>query len=79
MNNQSTHLPFSKINYQLMIFGIVVIGLGYLGIALDPAPYGFGMWGITIGPITILAGFCIQFFAILYIPKKLLRPDKEVF
>ena len=62
--------PFSKINYQLLVLGILLIGLGYLGMALDKEPYGFGIWGITIGPITILLGFLVEFFAIMYTPKK---------
>ncbi len=69
MKQEPTKLPFCKVNYQLMVLGILLIGAGYLAMSLDQAPYGFGSLGITIGPITILLGYLIEFWAILYIPK----------
>jgi membrane-bound ClpP family serine protease len=67
---QSSQLPFGKINYILLITGVVLIVLGYVLIAIDKAPYGFGILGITIGPITLVLGFIIQFFAIMYTKKR---------
>ncbi len=69
MKKDSTQLPFSKINYQLMVLGISLIALGYLAMALDQELYGFGKLGITIGPIIVLLGYLIEFLAILYVPK----------
>jgi hypothetical protein len=69
MQQKTTKLPFKKVNYQLMLLGITVIILGYLIMALEKAPHGFGTLGLTVGPIMVLGGYLIEFFAILYQPK----------
>jgi hypothetical protein len=61
-------LPFSKKNYQLMVVGLVVIAVGFVIMALDPKPHGFGFLGITLSPVVVLTGFVIEVFAILYTP-----------
>jgi hypothetical protein len=63
-------LPFGKKNYQWMIIGIVVLITGFTLMSLDDQPYGFGFWGLTMGPIVVVAGFVIEFFAILHRPAK---------
>ena len=68
MSNQS--LPFSKKNYILMLIGIAVIVVGFTIIGLDPEPHGFGVMGLTLGPIVTLAGFIFEFYAIFYKEKK---------
>jgi hypothetical protein len=62
-------LVFEKINYMLMLGGIGVLILGFVIMTMDKEEYGFGMLGITVGPIIVAIGFIIQFFAILYKPK----------
>lgn len=52
-----------------MIVGIMVLLLGFLLMSIDSEEYGFGVLGLTIGPITVFLGFCIEFVAILYKPK----------
>lgn len=69
MNNKSK-MAFNKKNYILMIIGLVVILLGYFIMTLDNEEYGFGFIGITLGPIVLIAGFIIEFFAILVKNKK---------
>jgi hypothetical protein len=61
-------LPFSKRNYQLMVLGLLVIAAGFIIMALDTEPHGFGFLGITLSPVVVLAGFVIEVFAILYSP-----------
>lgn len=63
-------LAFEKKNYVIMIIGIVVIVLGYIFMSMDSEAYGFGTMGLTVGPITVLIGFGIEFYAILHNPKK---------
>lgn len=58
-------LAFGKKNYILMITGIVIIGFGFFIMSIDRETYGFGVLGITIGPIIVMGGFIIEFFAIL--------------
>ncbi len=69
MNNKSK-MAFNKKNYILMIIGLVVILLGYFIMTLDSEEYGFGFLGITLGPLVLITGFIIEFFAILVKDKK---------
>ena len=63
-------MPFGKINYTLMIAGVVVVLLGMLVMAMDDSPNGQGVLGRTVSPLILLLGFVIEFFAIFYSPKK---------
>ena len=66
IKKNSKNLPFGKRNYQLVLLGVLVIVVGFTLIAVDKEEYGFGILGITIGPITVMTGFIIEFFAIMY-------------
>lgn len=68
MNNKE-QLPFGKKNYILMLVGIGILTLGFILMSLDDQEYGFGFLGITLGPITVMIGFIIEFFAILSKPE----------
>ena len=68
--SEKRKLAFSKANYMIMIIGVVVLALGFVIMTLDSEPYGFGFVGLTLGPIVVMAGFMIQFFAILHNPEK---------
>ncbi len=69
MNNENK-LPFERTNYIIMIAGILVLVLGYVVMSLDQEEYGFGFLGLTLGPIIVVLGFIVEFFAILYRPKQ---------
>lgn len=67
---------FSRLNYQLLIAGLVVIFIGFLlmagGGSDDPAKFDPGIFSfrrITFGPIIVLIGFIIDGVAIMYRPK----------
>ena len=62
-------LPFGKKNYRLMLAGIVILIIGFVLMSLDSEPYGFGFLGLTLGPLVVLAGFVVEFFAILSKPE----------
>ncbi|PWK26571.1 Protein of unknown function (DUF3098) [Arcicella aurantiaca] len=57
--------PFGKTNYSLMLAGIAIILIGFFVMSLDKEEFGFGFLGLTLGPIIVLAGFGLEFFAIL--------------
>ena len=63
-------MAFTRMNYTLMLIGIGVLFLGFFIMTLDKETYGFGFLGITLGPLIVIAGFIIQFFAILYKPRQ---------
>jgi hypothetical protein len=64
LNNKEA-LPFGKTNYTLMLAGIAIILIGFFIMSLDKTEFGFGFLGLTLGPIIVLAGFALEFFAIL--------------
>ncbi|MGA0558473.1 DUF3098 domain-containing protein [Larkinella sp. VNQ87] len=61
-------LPFGRANYTLMIIGVVIILLGFIVMSLDTEEFGFGILGLTIGPLIVMGGFVLEFFAILRRP-----------
>jgi Protein of unknown function (DUF3098) len=63
-------LPFGKTNFQLMLIGIVALATGFVLMSIDKEPYGFGFFGLILGPVIVIAGFIIEIFAILYTPKE---------
>lgn len=64
------NLTFKRINYILLLTGIAVLALGFIIMTLETAEHGYGILGLTVGPIVIMTGFGIQFAAILYKSKK---------
>ena len=69
MGNKS-NMAFGRKNYILMVIGIVFLLLGFFIMTLDKQEYGFGFLGITLGPLIVMSGFVIEFFAILVKDKK---------
>jgi len=59
-------LPFKKINFIIMLIGILLIVTGFVIMANDSEQYGFGFMGLTLGPITVMTGFIVEFFAITF-------------
>ena len=55
---------FGKKNYILMFVGLLFLALGLFIMTQDTEQYGFGFMGIVLGPIVIMIGFIIEFFAI---------------
>ncbi len=53
-----------------MIIGIVALVTGFSIMSLDQQQHGFGLLGITLGPVIVMAGFIIEIFAILHRPIK---------
>lgn len=58
-------MPFGPKNYKLALLGVLLIIGGFILMALDSTEFGFGLLGLTVGPVTVLAGFAVNFFAIL--------------
>ena len=68
---------FDKINYKILLIGIVVIALGFIlmsgGGSDDPNVFNedvFSFRRIRLAPTTVLIGFGITIYAILKNPKK---------
>lgn len=69
MSKPSDRLYFGKTNIAIMLAGIGLIFLGFVCMAIDSEPYGFGTLGLTVGPILTFLGFVIEFVAIMYTPR----------
>lgn len=64
----SSHFAFGPRNYRLMFIGLAVLAAGFITMTLDTEDYGLGFFGITLGPILLVVGFIIEFFAIMADP-----------
>jgi hypothetical protein len=53
-----------------MAIGFAVIAFGFIVMTLDREPHGFGVLGLTIGPVIVVSGFVLEVFAILHTPKE---------
>lgn len=62
-------MPFGRTNYQLMLAGIALIVVGFVIMGQDKEAFGFGVPGLTLGPGVVMAGFVLEFFAIMARPK----------
>lgn len=70
-------LPFSKMNFILVLVGVALIALGMIlmigGGSDDPDVFNekmFSFQRITLSPILILAGFVVEIVAIFWRGKK---------
>lgn len=65
---QTPRFAFGPRNYRLMFLGLAVLAAGFITMTLDTADYGEGFLGITLGPILLVVGFVIEFWAIMAKP-----------
>jgi hypothetical protein len=63
-------LAFGKKNYQWMIIGLITLVVGFVIMSIDKEAFGFGFFGLTLGPIIVMIGFVIEIYAILHKPEK---------
>lgn len=68
MSPNKEQLPFRAMNYRLMLLGLGIILAGFIIMSLDGEEFGFGLLGLTVGPIVTLAGFVVEFWAVLRKP-----------
>jgi hypothetical protein len=59
---QNTY-SFSRINYQLMIIGLVIIAIGF--ILMSGSEDIFSTMKMTVAPIVVILGFGFEIYAIL--------------
>ena len=76
-NPNQTAMPFGRVNYILILCGLVAIILGFIllsgGGSEDPATeFNYAMFNarrLYVAPILLLVGFLFGLFAIMYRPK----------
>jgi hypothetical protein len=65
---KAVNMAFGRENYLLMLAGIGLLIIGFTIMASDKEEFGFGFMGLTLGPIVVILGFIVEFFAILRKP-----------
>jgi hypothetical protein len=56
---------FGKRNYRWLLASLAVLFIGFILMASDKEPSGFGLLGLTIAPAVVLMGLIMPFFSIL--------------
>lgn len=56
---------FGPRNYRLMFIGLAFLVVGFFMMTLGKEAYGFDTISLTIGPVVLVIGFIIEFFAIM--------------
>ncbi len=69
---EESQMPLGERNYKILAVGFVVIVLGFVlmagGGSDDPMVFNYEMFSwrrITLAPIVVVLGFCIEIYAIL--------------
>jgi hypothetical protein len=65
----SKKFPLNSKSVYILITGIIIMVIGFFIMTLDKEPFGFGLLGITIGPIIVLIGVFIPLFSLFNIKK----------
>ncbi|MEO9476088.1 MAG: DUF3098 domain-containing protein [Cyclobacteriaceae bacterium] len=64
------NFAFAKANYLIMLLGVLILIVGFIIMGADDETFGFGFFGLTLGPIVVMLGFITEFVAIFYKPKR---------
>ena len=74
------HFAFGPRNYRLMWLGLALLAAGFITMMFgDKANYGEDFVGITLGPLLLLAGFGVEFAAIMVRDKTLAAAPVALF
>jgi uncharacterized membrane protein HdeD (DUF308 family) len=52
----SESLPFTKVNYWILLSGIALIVLGYIALGQDPWD---GFMALVVAPVLLVLGYCV--------------------
>jgi hypothetical protein len=65
----SKKFPLNSKSIYILITGIIIMVIGFFIMTLDKEPFGFGLLGITIGPIIVLIGVFIPIYSLFNFKK----------
>jgi hypothetical protein len=65
----SKKLPLDAKRIYILITGIIIMVIGLFIMTLDKEPFGFGLLGITLGPIIVLIGVFIPIYSLFNFKK----------
>jgi hypothetical protein len=61
--------PLDAKRIYILITGIIIMVIGLFIMTLDKEPFGFGLLGITLGPIIVLIGVFIPIYSLFNFKK----------
>ena len=61
--------PLDAKRIYILITGIIIMMIGLFIMTLDKEPFGFGLLGITLGPIIVLIGVFIPIYSLFNFKK----------
>jgi hypothetical protein len=62
-------MPLDAKRIYILITGIIIMVIGLFIMTLDKEPFGFGLLGITLGPIIVLIGVFIPIYSLFNFKK----------
>ncbi|NQW75995.1 MAG: hypothetical protein HQ448_04290 [Cytophagales bacterium] len=65
----SKKFPLDVKRIYVLITGIIIMVIGLFIMTLDKEPFGFGLLGITLGPIIVLIGVFIPIYSLFNFKK----------
>ena len=65
----SKKMPLDAKHIYILITGIIIMVIGLFIMTLDKEPFGFGLLGITLGPIIVLIGVFIPIYSLFNFKK----------
>ncbi len=65
----SKKFPLDTKRIYIIITGIIIMVIGLFIMTLDKEPFGFGLLGITLGPIIVLIGVFIPIYSLFNFKK----------
>jgi len=65
----SKKFPLNAKRIYILITGIIIMVIGLFIMTLDKEPFGFGLLGITLGPIIVLIGVFIPIYSLFNFKK----------
>lgn len=66
---KSRKFPLDSNRIYILITGIIIMVIGLFIMTLDREPFGFGLLGITLGPIIVLIGVFIPIYSLFNFKK----------
>ena len=65
----SKKFPLNSKSVYILVTGMILMIIGFFIMTLDKEPFGFGLLGITIGPIIVLIGVFIPIYSLFNFKK----------
>jgi len=65
----SKKFPLDVKRIYVLITGIIIMVIGLFIMTLDKEPFGFGLLGITLGPIIVIIGVFIPIYSLFNFKK----------